>query len=390
MDGVPLPDSAIWFGVKLIEIITMISQWQQRIASYLNLQKMLDLELKGFNEMRPYYHSEAYTLSRRQAIVSIATLPIALLTKIHQGGGSATVTEEFLSSCAASITACWHLSKGNELASVEHVLPKYVPTLASLAQQPSKYQQDAASLAAQGYLLLGLLALHRLQLTTRKGHCLQAVKYCQIAKDPNLKAIALMHLGSTYYYSGKHEKTLQTHQEALSYSAQVSPLVRARIFIGLAEAHGYIGQKQEALGFLGQAHDIFSEDLKDDPSSLFADFGFFALLLWGGLTYLDLGEHYPNGRYYQQAWSTFSLIEEPATKIIIPERTRVEIVNHLAMTAVKTGNMEGFHTYLIEGVNGAKALQSDKRRQEAVANWKEARKEWPRESQILELADLLL
>jgi len=61
-----------------------------------------------------------------------------------------------------------------------------------------------------------------------------------------------------------------------------------------------------------------------------------------------------------------------------------------ALAAVKVGNLEQFREHLIEGVNGAKALGSEKRRQEAIATYKEARLKWPHELQILELADLLV
>jgi hypothetical protein len=52
--------------------------------------------------------------------------------------------------------------------------------------------------------------------------------------------------------------------------------------------------------------------------------------------------------------------------------------------------MEDFRHHLIAGIQGAQALGSQKRRQEAIDNWKEARKVWPHETKVLELADLLV
>ena len=52
--------------------------------------------------------------------------------------------------------------------------------------------------------------------------------------------------------------------------------------------------------------------------------------------------------------------------------------------------MEQFQRFLIEGVQGAKVLRSRKRKEEVVANWREARQKWPHEKKVLELADLLI
>jgi len=45
---------------------------------------------------------------------------------------------------------------------------------------------------------------------------------------------------------------------------------------------------------------------------------------------------------------------------------------------------------VIDGAATAKALNSEMRRQEVIANWKEARKVWPHESKAMHLADVLV
>lgn len=123
----------------------------------------------------------------------------------------------------------------------------------------------------------------------------------------------------------------------------------------------------------GLSQETLANTIKDDPASLYADFGFFSLVLWGGLTYLDLGTHSPQKGYYQQARDLFAQIEQPAHALVVPERTRVEITSHLATTAVKQENLESFLTYLESGITGANTLGSKLRRQEAVAAFREAR-----------------
>ena len=56
------------------------------------------------------------------------------------------------------IEACWQLSRRHDLALAEKLLPECMSRLVPLAQQPSKYRQTAAGLAAQGYLLYSIMA----------------------------------------------------------------------------------------------------------------------------------------------------------------------------------------------------------------------------------------
>jgi len=67
----------------------------------------------------------------------------------------------------------------------------------------------------------------------------------------------------------------------------------------------------------------------------------------------------------------------------------IEIINYLAKAAIGEKNLEQFEHYFLQGIHGAKALKSEKRRQEAVANWKTARVQWPHEKKLLALAEAL-
>jgi hypothetical protein len=76
--------------------------------------------------------------------------------------------------------------------------------------------------------------------------------------------------------------------------------------------------------------------------------------------------------------------------VSIPERIRIEAVNYLAEIAVKQKDLYRFADYFQQGVQGAKMLQSKKRYHEAISVWKKARKTWPNERGVLELADLFV
>jgi hypothetical protein len=45
---------------------------------------------------------------------------------------------------------------------------------------------------------------------------------------------------------------------------------------------------------------------------------------------------------------------------------------------------------VVEGIASAKALNSEARCQEVIANWKEARKMWPHESRMIQMTDVLV
>lgn len=62
----------------------------------------------------------------------------------------------------------------------------------------------------------------------------------------------------------------------------------------------------------------------------------------------------------------------------------------MALVALHLGDLAQFRDLSIQGAQGAKTLQSRRRHQEVMSNWREARKVWPREPQLMELADLLL
>jgi hypothetical protein len=127
-----------------------------------------------------------HTLSRRDAIILIAGLPVSLSYLMLPEPPSPLYAEEFLAQCTAGITTCWHLMQESSFAVVESILQTYIPTLETLAQQPSRYQKTAASLTTQGYRLNGILALHHNNFRARDVYFQQAVQYSEIVENPSL------------------------------------------------------------------------------------------------------------------------------------------------------------------------------------------------------------
>ena len=345
-----------------------------------------------FDAMKPQCISEEYTISRRQALVAIAALPTALLAAFHQREPPAIVMAEFLSRCTASIVACWHLMRGSQFIAVGELLPKYLPQLVILAQQPSPYQRLAAGLTIQGYLLKGLLAFHRLNFSERETYSKEALRYTHVAADRNLEVAVLAYLAYTLYYNNKPQQALRRFQEILSSIDEVSPLLQSHVYTGLAHASARCNQKQDALTYIIKAHEAFPQKPEEDPCFLFAEHSISQLYMHEGAMYLDLGENYPDEEYYRQAKNAFARVNLKAlhSTIVVPERVRIETMNYQARVAVELRQMEEARNFLIEGANGAKLLNSEKRRQETIAVYNAALDVWPHESQIQELADLFI
>jgi DNA-binding SARP family transcriptional activator len=294
---------------------------------------------------------------------------------------STIAIEELLPQCTATIAACWRLLKGSEILVVQSLLTTYLPGLVKLAQQPSVHQKKLAGLAAQGYILAGLVTVLQLNHEAAEQYCKQALVYSRLAGDRNLEVAALKHL-ATKFLSAKYPlKTLHTYQEALPLVSQVSPLLRSRIYLGLAIAYAKCGQKQEAHNFLCLAQDTFPEHPEDDSSFSFADCGRSSLNHYSGLIFLEFNQP-------KKAWAIFAEVEKMKSNIAVPERTVIEIVNCQAEAALVQRDMELACTHVQVGIAGAVKLKSEKRFNDTCSIYNQMRLIWPREQKVKELGEL--
>jgi tetratricopeptide (TPR) repeat protein len=393
-------DITTWFATRVNDLKAFGAFWHDPTRTCQQQQAFISTEIKSWDEMTDQkdHQTTEYLISRRMALATLATLSTSLLTKMQFGSLTTIVIEEFLAESTTSIVACWHLLRGDGLVTVEHALPKFLPLLIALIKQYPLYKEKASYLASQSFLLLSLVALHRLRFSERVEYCKQAVEFAREADDHTLLVTSLTHLGDAFFTNGQSMKMLHIYQQAEYYSRgmEISQFLRSKVLAELAHAYAQQGNDQETFRNIGEARQLFSEERGDTPVFLSTDYGLFQLILFEGLSTLGLGNYEEIQEntlrahdYYQEATNKLKQIEQLAQTVIIPERIRVEIVNQRALVNAKAGNLDEFEKYFMEGVNGAKALASEKRRQEAIANWKAARAQWPHEKKILELADVL-
>jgi transcriptional regulator with XRE-family HTH domain/tetratricopeptide (TPR) repeat protein len=369
-------DSMAWFGKKLAHVLMTVEYYCSRPEACLELETVVGMEL---NTMPP--HSEiAYALSRRQFLITLASLPTARILAMLQDRYATAQIEQFLSQCAASLTACWHLMRGSDYALVEEHLSTYLTLLASLARNTSsKYQKLAASLATQGYRLKGILALHRNSARERDASFQEAVQYAEIAQHPGLLVAALISLA---YHKKDPREAEHLYRRALVYENGISPLQLSRLYAQLSVAYAQENREKEALHSFHEAQDVYPALPEQDSSFLYAEFSPFSLLLEQGRVYLALSYHQPTGQHPQQAWKIFAEGEERQTQPGISERIRYEIINYQAETALALRERDLCCAYMEQGAHGAETLRSAKRRKEILVTKSQALKVWPHEARV--------
>lgn len=381
-------DWAIWFGLKVAQILRAIGLWSGHAILCDDVQTILEQEIKTMDEMLRQYqiHLES-SIPRRQALVTIAALPMTLLAILKQSGSTTDlVSDEFLPQCAASITACWHLLKGKGLKAVGEILPQFAPFLTTLALRPLKHQQIAARLATQTSVLQAILAMHRLDPIAREKHCNDAVRYSCISEDSKLQAAALMYLGYTFsfcYSRRKPEKAIPVFLQGLNLLGDEASLLKSDILMGLAEAYAQCKDEQQALRYISLAQTHFPAYPEHDPSYIYADCDLNVLYQWEGKTYLELAEHYSDRGYQQKAGS--ALMQSIGVQSI-SERSMNETVVYQADAARILGELDVFVDCLRDAAQMAVELGSRKRFNQAFMVYQRTPEKWFNEPQIQSLA----
>jgi transcriptional regulator with XRE-family HTH domain len=293
--------------------------------------------------------------------------------------------EAFLLQCASSIKTCWYLLQGKGLTVAEELLSVYTPTLMTLTFRPSKYQETAASLAAQAKILQAVLSMHKLNFVAREIYCHEAVQCSNLSGDSGIQAAALMYLAYTYTYClpRKPEKAVLFYQEALRILGREVSLLRSDIYMGLADAYAQCKEEEQAVEAIGFAKKHFPAYPEQDPRFLYADCRESELYQWEGKMYLDLAQYYPDRGYYKQADEAFSTSVKLQS---IAERSTSETIIHRADALRGLGDLDLYVKCLEEGVSLAQSLGSWKRYKEASDIFQRTPEKWRKEQKIRILA----
>ncbi|MBA2288232.1 MAG: helix-turn-helix transcriptional regulator [Ktedonobacteraceae bacterium] len=284
-----------------------------------------------------------------------------------------TINDTTIQHFDSLLRTCRALSNGSELDVAARLLGTILPRL----HEAALYQPAVAGLAAQAIQLQSILIAHNLHIDSKITLCQAAIEYAKLSSDPNLIASGLLQLSVAYHYAQKPEKALKTHQEALYYIGQVSPLVQSHIYTESAATLAQFARKKEAECYIDLAHEAFPAYPEQDPCFVFEDHGSYNLALYHGIMRLHLQQPHA-------AWDAF----EPSKRSPnIPERFRLEIRNHQGRAAVMRNDLDQYVACLEDGLAGAVVIQSKKRFDEAVTIFRTLPSAWYREVQIQRIVE---
>ena len=376
-EGVYTSFRASHFWLRLWHVVC---NWPRNNARYHELQESLLLELEDTTSMT---HDKS--MSRRDALRLLAAMPIEICGLSAVKVVMKRPVEEILTLCAAGVTACWHLRRGRELLFVSDTIARYLPTLKAIAHGASSTQRKAAAdLLAQSYLLKSELACHVEGFNEAVAYTRLATTYSEGAEDTTLQSLALRTQAAVYSYANRWEQALQAGEQALSIlettqGTPIPPLVRSYIYGGLAIYQARNGFKQKAFISLGKAHTAFFAQPPDDPAPIWVNHDKANLTLHDGLTHYHLG-------LQKEALDSLAQIHHDPAKT---ETVRVEALIYQVMAEVNRA--EGIRDMVwcidrwIQGMEGAKTLQSEQRFNESMHAYASLCAAWPAEPRIKEL-----
>lgn len=278
---------------------------------------------------------------------------------------------------------CWNLHNDSQLEMASQILPTYLPKVTAIALHSSPYQAQAASLAARGYILAA--EIDKQNKTLMQAHAHQAIFYSQLSEDYNIQVDALRQEATIALVVKQPLKALTAYQKALPLLPKVSPLLRSRMYLGLASAYARCGQKQEALRYLGLAQDHFPADAEQDPNILYMyNSGSRSVLhLYEALTYNDLQLH-------KDAEKALMSVNGLHPKMPVTESARIEFINLQAKTAATLGNMDESCMLLQTSVEAADKAGYTIWREEATEIFQYMAQLWPYELPVRRLGKLFI
>ena len=329
-------------------------------------------------------------LTRREALRRLAMLPMlfGISTGIQRP------VEETLHQCAAGLTACEYLSKGNhdDMVLAYSMVSLYVQLLKPVVKDSSLHRKEAAALMTQSYLIKFLLGLHIEGTSAATRYVRQAVAYSKESGDVILQLTAIRRLTWAYLDDRQPGQALRTVEQAKhiieNSRTPIPHRLRSSVYGTLA-----VMQAKNALDVTSTLpiarEAFFAPPVENDNGSLsHVDFSFAQLVRNDGLAY------YYQGRY-QDALIAYAQVidsEKFTPKVETPQWIYTELVHLQTMATLKSPmrDMEQVMALWKADIQGAITLQSQQRFEEAYQAYEVMEGVWPNERRIMDLRDLIV
>lgn len=335
-----------------------------------------------------------YQITRREALCSLATLPMITLGLAAPGKliqpaqyGNA------LAQCAASVEACWELYQSGNASDTSLAFKSastYLSVLQTISKNSSYHQKEALDLATRYALLKTLLGWICVGPAETIPYAKNAVALSKETDNISLQLSAYSKLAWGYFYEKKYPLALTTAREAetllqrylqLPKAQPLHPSVQGGTYSTLALMLAKNGQSPYIA--LGKA-----SEMNPDESYAFMTMKRSTLLLEAGWTYCYYGNQ-------GKAMETLEQRVHPETlvpKISQSAMGRVETINIMALSSLKRKDRDIEQTihFWVAGMEGAKLLQNQQRFNEALATYELMEVVWPEETRIKDLRDHII
>lgn len=300
--------------------------------------------------------------------------------------------DDSLAIYARGVAACRDLYFNGNPHEVEAILPLYSHQTALLAQQTGTLQRSAAGLASQGYQLACELATDREDFGTARQAGHQAFTYAQMAGDGNLQVNALISLANLGWHLSsaqprfirKHSRdALQAYKQAVSLLGNnVTPLLKGRTYVGMAEVYAMQGQLQEAMRAMGLAYEHFPMKPQDDPAYSYLRASRYSLYVFG-----DAQSRLLLGQPKEADKALIAMRKETNAPELEPI-TKVDLLYYQAEAQIQQGEIEPSVTILTEAATLAKSLGSRLYFNKLATSYHQLEEKWPKEALVTALQEV--
>lgn len=316
-------------------------------------------------------------MNRRQTNKTIAGLVGGLL--VAPSIEIATLwADDLLSLYSKGITACHDLYKSGNTHHAEAILPLYAHQTALLAQRSSPpLQQSAARLTAQAKCLACELATDREDFGTAQREGEQAFSYAQLAGDVNLQVVACIRLANINFHRKLSTAALKDYAQAASLlNGRVTPLLKGRVYAGLAEVYAMRGQRflQDAMNALGLAYEYYPAKPEEDPAYPLIRSSRYSLYVFGDAqSRLFLGQP-------KEAEQALIAMQKETNDPEVEPITRLDLLYYRAEIHIQKKELPTSTTTLIEGAMLAKSLGSRLYFNKLAVSYHTLQNQWPHEN----------
>lgn len=320
------------------------------------------------------------TITRRDALRRLATLP-AILSPLSSSEG--------MGQYAASVAACWELSKSKEssdlVLSFESASTLLIWLDFTLKNSSSSQRKAAAELAAQCAMIQTFLGWHLQGPREAASYAKRAIEYGEATNDIPIKISARKYLAWAYSYDlSQAKRALDAMNEAVTIAKAHPKLVPMTLHGNIYSSLAYMQAKnhQDTTAALLEAE----RAMPYNDEGIYCDSSVPLLMLYTAMT-LYQQEDYEQAQHLAEQIIDFETL---IPKVPLSERRRIEIVNVISEASLKRSQKDLDLSLRLwkEGVQGARQLQSEQRFHEAALGYTIMEAVWPGENRIKELREL--